>query len=59
VLKKRKKEWEDECVTRMANNGEAISNEEWDTERKLRDDAVEALKKQQGKKKKLEKKKKE
>jgi tetratricopeptide (TPR) repeat protein len=59
VLKKRKKEWEDECVTRMANNGEAISYEEWDTERKLRDDAVEALKKQQEKKKRLEKKKKE
>lgn len=56
-LKKRKKEWEDECVKRMANNGSAISYEEWDQQRKLREDAVEKLKKQNDKKKRLEKKK--
>ena len=57
MLKKRKQEWEDECVKRMANNGKAISYDEWDIERKERDEALTKLKKQQEKKKRMEKKK--
>lgn len=33
ALKKRKVEWEDECVKRMAKGEEAISFEDWDKER--------------------------
>ncbi|OEU16949.1 hypothetical protein FRACYDRAFT_275497 [Fragilariopsis cylindrus CCMP1102] len=32
VLEKRKKEWEDDCVSRMAKGEEAISFEDWDKE---------------------------
>jgi tetratricopeptide (TPR) repeat protein len=32
VLKKRKKEWEDDCVSRMAKGEDAISFEDWDKE---------------------------
>ena len=53
MLKKRKQEWEDECVKRMANNGEAISYEDWDKERKLREEAIAKVQKQQEKKKRL------
>lgn len=34
LYKKRKQEWEDECVKRMAMNEPAITFEEWETEKK-------------------------
>ena len=54
LLKKRKVEWEDECVKRMARNEPAISFEEWEKERK---DKEEQKKKEEEKKKKKEEKK--
>jgi hypothetical protein len=38
LYKKRKVEWEDECVARMSKNMEAISFEEWDKQRKEKED---------------------
>ncbi len=57
ALKKRKAEWEDECVKRMANDQPAISFDEWDKERKKREKSLAKLKKQEDERLKAEKKK--
>merc|ERR1712003_29146 len=41
ALKKRKQKWEDECVSRMAKGGEAISYEDWDKEQLEKEKAEE------------------
>lgn len=38
AIKKRKLEWEDECVQRMSRGEEAITFKDWDKERKKKDD---------------------
>jgi len=52
LLKKRKVQWEDECVKRMANDQPAISFEEWDKERKQKEVALKKQKRQEEEKKK-------
>jgi Activator of Hsp90 ATPase, N-terminal/Tetratricopeptide repeat len=39
-IRKRKVEWEDDCVKRMANNEPAISFEDWEKERREADEAA-------------------
>jgi tetratricopeptide (TPR) repeat protein len=57
ALKKRKADWKDECVKRMANDQPAISFEEWDKQRKRREKSLAKLKKQEEERVKEEKKK--
>lgn len=45
ALKKRKVEWEDECVKRMSNNEEAISFEDWEKEQKKKQEEEEEARK--------------
>jgi hypothetical protein len=49
--KKRKINWEDECVKRMANNEPAVSFDEWDEEQKQKAEAEEAVRKEEEEKK--------
>lgn len=61
MAKKRKADWEDECVHRMAKNEPAISFEEWDKQRKEEEEekkkAEEKLKKEQNKRREEERRK--
>jgi tetratricopeptide (TPR) repeat protein len=41
ALKKRKQKWEDDCVSRMAKGGEAISYEDWDKEQLAKEEVEE------------------
>ena len=56
-LKKRKADWEDECVKRMAKGEEAISFEDWEKELKSKEEAVAKKKKEEEEKKKEERRK--
>jgi tetratricopeptide (TPR) repeat protein len=47
ALEKRKVEWEDECVKRMAQGEEAISFEDWEKERKKKEKALEKARKEE------------
>jgi len=47
VLKKRKQNWEDECVKRMAAGEDAITYENWDKERKKKEKEAKKAKKEE------------
>ena len=57
ALKKRKVEWEDECVKRMAKGEPAVSFEEWETERKAKEEVERKKKKEEEKRRKEERRK--
>jgi tetratricopeptide (TPR) repeat protein len=57
VLKKRKVEWEDECVKRMAKGEPAVSFEEWENEHKEKEEALKKQKAEEEKRRKEEKRK--
>lgn len=58
LYKKRKAQWEDECVSRMAQNEPAISFEEWEKEQKEIENAKKKAQEEEEKKKRREERKK-
>eukprot|EP00545_Synedropsis_sp_CCMP1620_P013323 CAMPEP_0119010730 /NCGR_PEP_ID=MMETSP1176-20130426/5204_1 /TAXON_ID=265551 /ORGANISM="Synedropsis recta cf, Strain CCMP1620" /LENGTH=601 /DNA_ID=CAMNT_0006963443 /DNA_START=51 /DNA_END=1856 /DNA_ORIENTATION=- len=59
LVQKRKQDWEDECVKRMAAGEDAIVYEDWDKARKKKEKAIRKAKKQEDRQKADEKKKEE
>merc|ERR1712070_1034829 len=45
--KKRKKDWEDECVRRIAAGEDAVTYEDWDKDRKKKEKEAKKAKKQE------------